>query len=110
RTPRRRRRAPPPLWSQRPQYGRARVCRRHCGEADAHHLPTDARRGMSRLTTALVTGASGFIGRRLCAALAHDGARVRALVRDAPAEGPWHERIRIDLATEELPANACDGV
>jgi nucleoside-diphosphate-sugar epimerase len=62
------------------------------------------------LKTALVTGASGFIGRRLCAALAHDGARVRALVRDAPAEGPWHESIRIDLATEELPANACDGV
>jgi nucleoside-diphosphate-sugar epimerase len=35
--------------------------------------------------TVLVTGATGFIGRHLCRALAADGARVRALVRDPAA-------------------------
>lgn len=62
------------------------------------------------MKTALVTGASGFIGRRLCAALQRDGVRVRALVRRGDDEGPWHECVRADLATAELPASACTGV
>jgi nucleoside-diphosphate-sugar epimerase len=60
--------------------------------------------------TALVTGASGFIGRRLCATLQHDGVRVRALVHTGAAEGPWHECLRADLARANLPAGACEGV
>ena len=62
------------------------------------------------MRTALVTGASGFIGRRLCAALQHDGVRVRALVHQGAAEGPWHECVRADLARADLPAGACEGV
>ncbi len=62
------------------------------------------------MRSALVTGASGFIGRRLCAALAQDGVRVKALVHQAATEGPWHESMRVDLARENVPANACDGV
>jgi nucleoside-diphosphate-sugar epimerase len=46
-------------------------------------------------STVLVTGAAGFIGRRLCAALA-DRARVRALVR-APVQGPWHDAVTGDI-------------
>lgn len=50
---------------------------------------------MERGSTCLVTGASGFIGRRLCAALAAR-VRVRALLR-APARGPWHDAAYGDL-------------
>src|SRR5262249_28923076 len=44
------------------------------------------RGSMTTPTTALVTGATGFIGRRLVARLARDGHRVRALV--LPGEDP----------------------
>jgi UDP-glucose 4-epimerase len=57
----------------------------------------------------LVTGASGFIGRRLCAALC-DHARVRALLHHNLADGPWDESVCVDLAREDLPRSACDGV
>lgn len=46
---------------------------------------------------ALVTGASGFIGRVLCAALRERGVRVTALQRHA-GDGPWHACISVDLA------------
>jgi nucleoside-diphosphate-sugar epimerase len=46
--------------------------------------------------TVLVTGATGFIGRHLCRALAAGGARVRALVRDPAA--------RLDPGIEAAPA------
>lgn len=57
--------------------------------------------------TFLVTGANGFIGRRLCAALEEKG-RVRALVR-TQAPGPWSEAIAADL-TGGAPAAATAGV
>jgi len=55
-----------------------------------------------------VTGASGFIGRCLCERLARVGS-VRALFR-SPAEGPWTLADRVDIAKEDLPPGAIDGV
>lgn len=55
----------------------------------------------------LVTGASGFVGRALCAELRSAG-RVRGLFRGA-AEGPWDECVLADLA-EGVPAGALEGV
>jgi UDP-glucose 4-epimerase len=53
--------------------------------------------------TFLVTGANGFIGRRLCAALEERG-KVRALLRE-PVEGPWSETVVADIA-DGVPAQA----
>jgi nucleoside-diphosphate-sugar epimerase len=57
--------------------------------------------------THLVTGATGFIGTRLCAALGEDS-RVRALSR-RNADGPWSESVAADL-TEGVPRDATLGV
>lgn len=48
----------------------------------------------------LVTGASGYIGRKLCESLSAAGYQVRALLRKAQ-QGPWHESMIGDL--EHLP-------
>jgi len=48
--------------------------------------------------TALVTGASGTIGRRLCARLQESGWRVIGLSTRDPAAGPWHRYLAADLA------------
>ena len=63
--------------------------------------------------TALVAGATGFIGRRLVPALARDGGRVRCLVRDrdgaAGLEVAGAELAVADLA-QGTPADALGGV
>jgi nucleoside-diphosphate-sugar epimerase len=51
----------------------------------------------------LVTGASGFLGRRLCERLQSEGERVIAMGRH-PSDGPWDEFIQADLSSAELPA------
>ncbi|HEX6675050.1 MAG TPA: NAD-dependent epimerase/dehydratase family protein [Actinomycetes bacterium] len=51
---------------------------------------------------ALVTGASGFVGRALCAALHARGDQVRAVMR-RPAAGPWDEQWNLDLGATDLP-------
>jgi len=51
----------------------------------------------------LVTGASGFVGRALCAALRTRGDQVRAVMR-RPAHGPWDEQWNLDLGAAALPA------
>jgi len=56
---------------------------------------------------ALITGASGFIGRTLCSQLSERGWHLRALIR-RPATGPWHETVIGDL--ENLaPGNIAEG-
>lgn len=53
---------------------------------------------MAEGRTGLVTGASGSIGRRLCARLIADGWRVLA-ISTRPASGPWERQICRDLST-----------
>lgn len=57
--------------------------------------------------TAVVTGATGFLGRALCQRLQSMEVRVRAAARKR-AEGPWSEFFRLDLPSSvphELLAN-----
>jgi len=58
---------------------------------------------------ALITGASGFIGRVLCQKLREQSVRVRAGMRQM-SEGPWDEVVTFDLARQKLPEDAMAGV
>ena len=58
---------------------------------------------------ALVTGASGFIGRRLCAELVRRGSQVLALARSSQP-GPWTEVLRCDLGRDGIDPTALEGV
>ena len=55
----------------------------------------------------LITGASGFVGRALCARLA--GTEIRALGRREVA-GPWSRFVACDLGAGVVPADALEGV
>jgi nucleoside-diphosphate-sugar epimerase len=57
----------------------------------------------------LVTGATGFIGRRLCKHLQDSGWHVRAVMR-VRSDGPWNESLVVDLAEDSLPPEMCQGV
>jgi UDP-glucose 4-epimerase len=57
----------------------------------------------------LVTGATGFIGRRLCQHLQDSGWYVRAVMR-VQSGGPWNESLVADLAEDHLPPELCRGV
>lgn len=56
----------------------------------------------------VVTGASGFIGARLCAALREHG-RVTAVLRREGVHGPWDDVVVADLARDDIPARAFEG-
>jgi nucleoside-diphosphate-sugar epimerase len=60
------------------------------------------------VSTVLVTGAAGFIGRRLCASLRRDFT-VRALLR-RDGDGPWHQSFTLDLGRDDIPVEAVAGV
>lgn len=64
---------------------------------------------MKTLGRVLVTGASGFVGRRLCSRLAREGVRPQALLHRA-ASGPWTEHFVADLGREDLPAGVLEGI
>lgn len=57
----------------------------------------------------LVTGATGFLGRRLCQRLTDEGARVIALGRRRQ-EGPWDVFHELDLACEDVPESLLAGI
>ncbi|MFB3046203.1 MAG: NAD-dependent epimerase/dehydratase family protein [Acidiferrobacterales bacterium] len=54
------------------------------------------------MKAALVTGATGFIGRALCVRRQERGVGVRALAR-RQAAGPWNEFVVTDLGGGVLP-------
>jgi len=58
---------------------------------------------------ALVTGASGFIGRRLCDSLATRGVPVLALMRSS-RPGPWTEVLHCDLGRDAVDPSLLQGV
>lgn len=57
----------------------------------------------------LVTGASGFIGKALCARIRQHGHRVKALLH-TEASGPWDEFVSWDLCRSPLPEQLMTGV
>ena len=63
---------------------------------------------LTRGSLALVSGASGFIGRNLCQCLRERGVRIRALMRHE-CQGPWDEVLVADLAVN-LPDKVLQGV
>ncbi len=60
----------------------------------------DNRTPTTEMPNALVTGATGFIGRRLCELLNQKGWTVIGCGRKA-TEGPWHSFISFDLYDDE---------
>jgi len=56
----------------------------------------------------LVTGANGFIGRRLCQMLRQQGLQVRTLTRSLNKDD--HNDFQIDLAVDEIPSDLFDGI
>lgn len=57
----------------------------------------------------LVTGATGFLGARLCERLRSEGERVVGLGRGR-RDGPWNAFIEADLATGSLQPEALNGI
>lgn len=60
-------------------------------------------------TKTLVTGATGFLGRRLCERLQAQGEHLIGCGRNRQ-EGPWVDFIEADLAGEGLPEESLEGV
>lgn len=58
---------------------------------------------------ALVTGASGFIGRALCLELTNQGWDVAAMLR-RPQNGPWRHVLECDLGRDEIDPQNLEGV
>ena len=65
--------------------------------------------GVTVAQRVLVTGASGFIGRRLCGELTRQGFRVAAMLR-APQSGPWRDVIEVELGREAVDPRSLEGV
>jgi nucleoside-diphosphate-sugar epimerase len=64
---------------------------------------------VARPATCLVTGATGFIGQRLCLRLRQEGHTVRVLVR-GEAQGPWDEAHVCVLGRDRVAADVLAGV
>jgi len=85
-----------------------------CARADAEHADElDARLAAIEPADALVTGASGFLGRRLVAALRARGERVRVLVRSPSAALDAMQGLQVvigDLGDPRIVDHAVAGV
>lgn len=57
-----------------------------------------------------MTGAAGFVGRRLCEYLHSQGHEVVALLRRSAAAGSWHRSFCCELGREALPNGLMEGV
>lgn len=64
---------------------------------------------MKGINTAMVTGASGFIGMTLCRRLVEHGVRVVGLMRH-PVGGPRERRICVSLPAESIPPESLEGI
>jgi len=64
---------------------------------------------VARPATCLVTGATGFIGQRLCRRLRQEGHTVRVLVR-GEVQGPWDEAHVCVLGRDSIAADVLAGV
>ncbi|MBF0381997.1 MAG: NAD-dependent epimerase/dehydratase family protein [Magnetococcales bacterium] len=64
---------------------------------------------MNHKKRVLVTGANGFIGRRLCQKLQEEGSIVRAFLR-REISGPWDEVVLGDLTAPSLPQGMMTGI
>jgi len=64
---------------------------------------------MDCVDTALVTGATGFVGHALCEKLTGRHVCVRALARH-PMKGPWEQMIVADIGATSIPGEALQGV
>jgi UDP-glucose 4-epimerase len=62
-----------------------------------------------RMKAALVTGATGFVGRVLCGKLKARGVQNCALARN-PENGPWDRIVVADVGAGPLPDGALEGV
>jgi UDP-glucose 4-epimerase len=89
-----------------------------CGDLslDGCFIPIHLKRDMNwdaySGKTCCITGATGFIGGRLCQRLQDLGCKVRALSRTVQS-GPWEDIVMIDLRRQTLPPQAlrsCDVV
>lgn len=58
---------------------------------------------------ALVTGASGFIGRALCLELTNQGWEVTAMLR-RPQSGPWSRVLECELGRDEVDPRGLEGL
>ncbi len=65
--------------------------------------------GLAQGALCCVTGATGFIGTRLCKRLLVSDFQVRALIR-VPRPGPWHESVGFDLESDRPATPALRGV
>jgi nucleoside-diphosphate-sugar epimerase len=57
----------------------------------------------------LVTGATGFLGRRLCRRIQDEGGHVIAMGR-RQQEGPWESFCELDLSRDPVPSDLLEGV
>ncbi len=57
----------------------------------------------------MVTGATGFLGRRLCQRLQDEGELIRAVGRKSQ-DGPWSEFVEIDFAKNGIPEDCLNNV
>lgn len=58
---------------------------------------------------ALVTGASGFVGRALCRLLGARGVEVTAVSR-RPGVGPWNHAVALDLSRDAVSGELFEGI